>query len=137
MSSSVKMIPKWFKELREMSEGERRQIVEIVLASVSCHGSLKNEPTEIGKQMVSWIKREFELIGFAPNTTYLKAQGKKSELDATWVHPWGMVTLIYKNKTLPFLIYVNAGMRKDEMLLKQIPFNSDSFGNEAVKGLTS
>ena len=111
--------------------------MQIVLTNVSKHGSLNDRPTEIGKQLVGWIKKEFEIVGLTPTTTYLKVDAKKDEIFATFVHPWAMVTLLYKHKTLPFCIQVNSGMRKDEMLLAQIPFNSSLFDNEDVIGLTS
>ena len=136
-SSKVKMTPRWYKETFDAESKLRKQMVEDILYNVSCHGSLMDQPTEIGKQFVDWIRKEFVLIGFAPNTTYMKIEGKGDDLQATWVHPWAMNTLIYKNKKLPFLIYVNAGMRLNEMLLAEIPFNMEAFENVLAGGLTS
>lgn len=137
MSDKVKMIPRWYKSVREQSSAARKRLVEITLDNISRHGSLTDQPTEVGKQLVSWIKKEFVLVGIAPNITYLKVESAKKDLNATYVHPWAMTTLIYKHKKLPFLIQVNAGMRLDKMLLAEIPMNAELFAKMEVAGITS
>jgi len=135
MSEKVKSFPRWYEEMADKSPSFRKQIVETVLKNVSCHGSSNDKPTPLGKQFVGWIRKEFELIGFAPNAMYLRVSG--ADLQATFIHPWAMITLLYKHKKLPFVIQVNSGMRKDEMMLAQIPYNKALFDNEDVIGLTS
>jgi hypothetical protein len=137
MSDKVKMIPRWYKNLRELSQAARVALVEITLDNVCRHGSMTDKYTVQGKKLVSWIKSEFVLVGIAPNFTYLKVKSTKNDLNATYVHPWAMTTLIYKHKTLPFLIQVNAGMRLDQMLLAEIPMNQELFSQMEVTGMTS
>lgn len=137
MSERVKMFPGWYKELRKMNSSAREKLIEIVLENIRRDGDLKDQPTLEGTKLVQMLKRECEFVGFAPNVTYLKCQGKKDELQASFVHPWAMTTLVYKHKKLPILIYANAGMRKDQMLLAELPFNQELLDRIEVIGLTS
>lgn len=136
MSGRVKMFPRWYKQLKDLSPDVRKKLVEAILHAVSCHGSLEDKPTQAGKELVYWIKSEFDLVGFAPNFTYLKAEAKKQEdLEASWIHPWGFETLVYKHKKFPFLIFVNSKMRKDQMFLQEIPFNEDAIEKIVTTGV--
>lgn len=137
MSDKAKILSSWYRDLRESSTASRQAAVETALYNISCHGSKEDRPTVIGKQLVAWIRNEFELIGFTPNTAYLKLNGSGKNASSTYVHAWAMVTLLYKNKKLPFVIQVNAEMRLDKMRLAEIAFNADTFEDEYATGLTS
>jgi len=134
-SEKVKSIPGWYNQLIALSYNQRRELVEKILYNVSTHGSLKDEPTAEGKEMVKWLKQSCDLIGFTPCVTYLKASGDREEMDVTYIHPWGYLTLVYKHKKFPFLITVNSGMRKDKMILASIPANKGVFDGLSVVGI--
>jgi hypothetical protein len=67
---------------------------------------------------------------------YLKGEGSKKDLEATFVHPWAMTTLVFKHKSLPLLMHINAAMEKDGMFLAEIPFNKELFRGVLSEGLT-
>lgn len=137
MSSSDKMtMPLWYKEVLEMSEKERKDLVEKTLDAISREGSLDDKPTKSGVALVQMLKRECELGGFSPNLWYCKFQGGKDLAD-TFIHKWGYPTLVYKHKKLPVTLQVNPGMRKDRMLLQEIPSNRKLFEGVYVVGWTS
>jgi hypothetical protein len=130
-------IPAWFKEVLEMSEKERKELVNEILQAISREGSLNDKPTKSGLALVKMLKNECELGGFSPNLWYCKHQGKSGELRDTFIHKWGYPTLVYKHKNLPITLQVNPGMRKDQMLLKEIPGNRGLFEGVYVVGWTS
>ncbi len=129
-------IPVWFREVLAMNERERKHLVEEILKAISREGSLSDKPTASGLGLVKMLKGQCELVGFSPNLWYCKAEGREGFRD-TFIHKWGYPTLVYKHKTLPILIQANPGMRKDKMLLKEIPGNRGLFEGVYVVGLTS
>lgn len=74
---------------------------------------------------------EFETVGFAANTSYVKIDGNAKELNCMFVHPWGSPTLLLKHKRLPLCVLVSASMRYDETIL-----NENGGQNKQVRGLT-
>ena len=130
-------IPAWYKEVLEMSEADRKRLVNQILDAVSREGSLDDKPTKSGMALVKMLRTECELGGFSPNIWYCKHHGKPSDLRDTFIHKWGYPTLIFKHKKLPVTLQVNPGMRKDKMLLKEIPGNRGLFEGLSVIGWTS
>ncbi len=129
-------MPRWFKEILQMTEAERKNLVEEILRAVSTEGSTSDRPTASGVALVKFIRKECDLVGFTPNIWYVKAVGPKSDLKDTFIHKWGYPTLLYKHKKLPYTIQVNPGMRKDRMLLAEIPGNRGLYKGVYVVGLT-
>lgn len=136
MSTDKMTIPGWYKEVLNMTESERKSLVAEILKAVAMDGSKNDRATVSGQKLVTYIRREFDLVGFCPNVWYGKASGSKNDLRDTFIHKWGYPTLLYKHKTLPFTMQVNPGMRKDKMLLTEIPGNRGLYEGVYVVGLT-
>jgi hypothetical protein len=132
MAGKTKMFPGWYKELRKLSASDRVALLEIVMENIRRGGDLKDRVNAEGDALVKELRRDYLFVGFSPSVMYLK----KTNDEATYVHPWGMVTLIFKHKRLPTLLHVNAAMRKDEMLLAKIPFNREVFEALDATGIT-
>ena len=132
MAAKIKMFPSWYKELRELNASAREALIEIVLENL--RRDINDRVSEEGSALVKDLRRNYEFVGFSPSVMYLKARDKDQE--ATYVHPWAMVTLIFKHKRLPTLTHVNAAMRKDEMILAKIPFNHEVFEAIEARGIT-
>lgn len=133
--TDAQMLPHWFKEVLQMTERERTELIGHILEAVSREGSLNDKPTKSGLDLVKMLKRDCELQGFCPNSMYARAKGK--DLKDMFFHKWGYPTLLYKHKKLPIVISVNPGMRKDTMMLSEIPHNKRLFEGVYVVGLTS
>lgn len=127
------LIPRHIEEFLNLSSRDKKRLVEIAMDNIERFGSLEDRPTEEGRAMRQWLERQFQFIGVSPNTMYIKTDDSQVPL----IHPWGMTTLLFKHKRLPFVVSVNAEMRLDEMKLQEIPFNRETFqGKGSVKGLT-
>lgn len=137
MASDQMTIPKWYRAILDMTEKDRLGLVEKILHAIEREGSLNDQPTASGRAMVRMLKRDCELVGFGPNLWYAKARGGKADLRDTFIHKWGYPTLVYKHKKMPMTLQVNPGMRKDRMLLAEIPHNRKLFDGVYVIGLTS
>lgn len=135
MSSDSMNFPKWYREVLEMSEKERVDLVNKTLNEIAKEGSINDKPTASGLALVKMLRTECELGGFSPNIYYCRHKGR--DLKDTFIHKWGYPTLIYKHKRYPMTIQVNPGMRKDKMLLTEIPGNRKLFEGIYVVGWTS
>lgn len=130
------MFPGWYRDLEEMSPQARAKLIDVVLDNISRFGTQNDSVNSACSELVRALKRDFDFVGFSPSVMYLKHKGDRDDLDATFVHPWAMVTLIFKHRKLPMLIHVNAGMKKDKMILASIPFNHEVFEGIAARGIT-
>lgn len=132
----ARQFPIWYLELLQMSEKERESLVNDLLHSISCYNSTNHTPTKEGKNLVTMLKKQCVLQGFSPEILYTKGSGKTSDLKDTFCHRWGYPTLLYKHKILPIVIQVNPGLRRDTMVLSEIPGNRGSFDGVYVVGIT-
>jgi hypothetical protein len=133
----VKSFPGWYNLLQAQSAASRKKLVAIALDNIRRGGDIHDEIVPECDEMVKALKRDFRFVGISPNLMYLKTEGSQDDLDATHVHTWGMCTLVYKHKTLPFLIQINAAMEWDDSMLAKIPANADLFAGISIRGGTS
>ena len=82
------------------------------------------------------LTKECTLIGICPNNYYVlhKTREAGKDMDSTFIHKWGYPTLLYKYNKAPIVFQVNPGIRLDEMLLNEIPYNQKFFKGVAVSG---
>ena len=132
----IKSFTDSYKMIQDLSASDRARLIEITFDNIKRGGDIDDQVVPECDEMVKALKRDFKFIGFSPNLMYLKARGPKDDLEATYIHPWAMTTLIFKHKTLPFLIHINAAMEWDESFLSKIPQNHELFEGRDLKGGT-
>lgn len=132
MAARVKDYLPWVALMTKIPASERMRWVKEVFAGIR---SYRNKQSDASR--ASWLsdvlsdRKEFELVGFAANVTYVRIDGNAMDLSAMYVHPWGTPTLLLKHKRLPVIIMASPSMRYDASLLAEA-------GNKtsAVKGFT-
>ena len=132
----VKSFPGWYKDVQDHPASARKRLVEIALDNIRRGGNINDQVVPECDEMVKTLRRDYKLIGISPNLMYLKVDGSREDLNATYIHPWGMTTLIFKHKKLPILLHVNAAMEWDESFLAKIPQNHELFEGRDLKGGT-
>jgi len=123
----------WATILLDSTVQDRKEIIDLVFDSIE---SFKDgEPSEEGKEAVSYLKNHCKLIGFSPATSYImhKERGEGS-LNVFWEHPFSMPALLFKDKELPFLIITHGNIEFDNSKLVKI-YNKVKSGKLKVDGL--
>jgi hypothetical protein len=95
----------------------------------------KGKSKKEGEELIKELKKNYILIGFAPNITYVKHDGAKEDLKYQWVHPFGTPTLLYKHKKLPTLLLVNGNLDFNNSRLNKIDKNK-SLELQSILGIT-
>lgn len=136
MSSLKDKVPLWFQEFSQMSQSEREKVMDDTLKAVACFNSTDGKPTSDGRALVVYLRRECLIQGLTYETCYSPVQGGNKELQSLFIHKYGLPTLLYVHKRLPFVLNVNPAIRKDAMVLSEIPANSTHFRHVYTVGIT-
>ena len=121
----------WVKNLIFSSLKFRKETKEIALEGILQH--IGGEETPEMKEFLVFLKKEAEFIGFIPSVSYIKEKSShKEELEAMFVHPFSVPTLLYKIKNRPALIIVNVNLSFNDSVLCKI---SENKYNEDIKNL--
>jgi len=138
---SVKQYASWVQMMQNLSENKRQEWVKRI------HNSLKEqaqkEKTRERKELINFSKllqdkNIFKLIGFSPNTQYIKdsiGKNDPGELDPVYIHAFGTPKLLYAHKKLPVLVIIGPDLRIDESVLDE---GSNKYKNNRhdIKGIT-
>lgn len=141
---------KWVKTMLDTPQKEREGWVKMILSGIRSNPASYISPTDKGdlKEKISRASKElnnlvdyitstdFDIMGFAPNVSYIRVTGSKSYLDALWIHPFSSPTLVVKHKTLPVIMLVGASLQKDKSTIYEIPPNSKEIFDNPVEGYT-
>ena len=84
-------------------------------------------------ECINTIMDNSELVGIAPNVSYMMVKGSKEELECMWVHPFSVPTLLLKVKDAPILIMANANLDYNDSVLTKIEHNE--YHEELMKTL--
>ena len=110
---SVKKFLTWAKQFIKMSSRERNKIKNLVLDQVRSEN----------RKLYNFINSpDIEFVGVAASTEYLLCDGPVDELEALWVHPHGIPSLIFAGKG--YMVIVNPILRVSDSVLSEIPGNS-------------
>lgn len=122
MVKTVKSMLSWAKVLLTSSKKERKEAKNIALDGILKYN--KGIETKEGQELVRFLKKDCELVGFVPHIAYIKDDGAdKGELESVWVHPFAQRTLLYKIKGSPCLILVNSSIELNDSSLRKIKGN--------------
>lgn len=91
---------------------------------------------EINQDMlecINTIMDNSELVGIAPNVSYMMVKGDKEEMESMWVHAFSVPTLLLKVKGTPMLVMVNANLEYNDSVLTKIKHNE--YHEELMKTL--
>lgn len=128
----------WARILAQSDKNFRKKLADEILKSLkdfSEHGEGHFDKSAGAELFNEFSSSDYQIVGFAPNVSYIKADGTSEDLHALFVHPWAAGTLLLKHKTLPFVVMTNPGIRWGKSYLKEMPENSDVA--QDVEGLTS
>jgi len=127
--------PSWAEVLRGASVTERQEAFDIAMDGISKFkdGKVSKE----GKKIIDYLENEFDFVGFATNSSYVRKNGKN--LESLYIHPYGQRTLLFVHKTLPFALYVNSSLKFNKTALSSIKGNESHVksGSFDVIGITS
>ncbi len=102
----------WSEMLSEISASERMKLKEQVLHDIETFNSKTDKPTPEGKRLVAELRSpQFHFIGFIDNVSYIKASGDSDDLRAKFLHPHGMLALLYFHKPTCTLVIAAPGIR--------------------------
>lgn len=132
--SEIKEYLTWVWDLIKSKASHRKEAR--TLAEDAVKNFKKGNPSKEGDTLCSQLKKDFEFIGFAPNISYIKEKGPKDQLEALWVHPFSVPTLLYKHKKLPYLVLVNGNLDFNNTRLSDIKQNASLDGLENILGIT-
>lgn len=138
----------WLDTLLGSTRSERRSMKAALLEGIRQYGAKwkktdKPQPkdpdfpdlvdpdkvaTELDPDAVALYKdlkseKEWEFIGFAPNTMYVKESGSQAELESIWVHPYAVPALVYKHRRLPLMIYTSPTIEFNTSVLREVDAN--------------
>lgn len=127
-SETLKPQLRWFENLIENAPAEDRQkIVHLVMKN------LYDSKTKADQELYEEIQAgKYKLIGICPRISYALVEGNKEDLDAEWLHPFGVFTLLFKHGSSGHLIIVNPALRLDDSVINQTSGNK-KYG---VRGIT-
>lgn len=126
----VKDFLPWVALMTKLPASERRRWVKTIFDGIKSYRGKSAQKSVWLSDMLADSK-EFELVGFAANVSYVRLDGNATEMAALYVHPWGTPTLLLKHKTLPVILMASPSIRYDQTLLAEA-------GNKTgrVKGFT-
>lgn len=118
----------WANVLASSPEKYRKEMRAMILEEIkhfSEHGE-GHPDTTAGEALYAELKNPdlWEFVGFAPTIKYIRETAPtKEELEALWVHPWGLPALIFKHKKLCVFIMTHPGMRFDKSYPDEMEIN--------------
>lgn len=130
--SEVKQALQWVYTMLETPQPEREHWVKIITEGMRGNAAsfvkpedspamLKRTQEELNALVKTVLGKEFEIIGLAPNISYLRVSGTEDFLKAWWVHPFSSPTLAVKHKRLPIIMIVGASILKDKSNVFELP----------------
>jgi hypothetical protein len=126
----------WAITFLQMSVKRRMKDVETAISGYWNRINHLSEKKQINKDMIECINaimENSELVGIAPQVSYMMVEGSKEELQSIWVHPFSVPTLLLKVKNAPMLIMVNANLDYNDSVLTKIEHNE--YHDELMKTL--
>jgi len=138
MTKDVKQLLDFWTEFLTYPESEREECVDLALESVKKfkNGKFSKEGQALYDMLTS---KEWVITGVTPNLFYFRVNSeasseeeRQSDLDALWVHPFSLFTLVLKHKTLPLIILCNSNLMYNDTVLAHIDGNK---GLKAMKNL--
>lgn len=106
------------KTLSKMDKKEKQALLKLSLDGLR---SYRKE----NKKKDGWFSdylesnKDFELVGFALNYSYINLDPKYGDTGPVWVHPWGLPSLLYRHKRNPVYMLTGPAHRLDENILGQ------------------
>jgi hypothetical protein len=111
--------PTWAEVMRGASTKERQDAFDMAMDGLQkFKGGIDSEE---GQHLVAWLEKEFDFVGFAANSSYVRKSGKN--LESLFIHPYGQRTLLFVHKTLPMAVYVNSSLKFNKTALSSIKGN--------------
>ena len=135
-SNGVVQALTWAITFLYMPAKRRAKDVEIAIKGFWNRMNRLEAKKEINRDMVeciSTIMEKSELIGIAPNVSYMMVKGDQEELESMWVHAFSVPTLLLKVKDTPILIMANANLEFNDSVLTKIEHNE--YHKELMKTL--
>jgi hypothetical protein len=136
MSSLKDKVPLWFQEFAQMTQKDRVNVVSETLTALSKFNSTDDKPTKAGIAFLEFLNRDCVLQGLSYEYCYTMARGSEKDLQSLFIHKFGLPTLVYHHRIMPILIVANPAIRKDKMVLAEIPGNSSIFKHVYTVGTT-
>jgi hypothetical protein len=127
--AQVKQLLDFWKQFLEYSEEEREECVQFALESAKKfkNGKISKDGNELYKFLTSG---DWSITGLAPNLFYFRVnsdadneEDKQADLDALWVHPFSLFTLVLTHKTLPLIVLCNSNLMYNDTVLAHIDGN--------------
>lgn len=101
----------WSEMLSDISSQARRELKELVLSDIETFDSKTDEPTPQGKRVADMLRsRDFEFVGFIDGVGYIKMDGSRDDLKAKFLHPHGMIALLYFHRPTSTLMIAAPGI---------------------------
>ena len=126
---------KWAQILFNGNGKQRMEVVKAVIEAVKIYK--KGKTSKEGEYFYNLITSdEVELVGFAPNITYIRANSSdKSDLEVLWDHRFSVPTLLFHLKDSPVMLLVNPNVNYNDSRLMEIEENSDLIEIRDLKGI--
>jgi hypothetical protein len=124
----------WVFQLVRSSPARRTEAKKLALDHI--RHFKRGKKSEQGENLVKQLIEEFDFVGFTPNVTYVKEKGIKQDLNAQWVHPFSIPTLLFKHKELPILAITNGNLDFNDSRLRKIDKNIDLEELQDILGIT-
>lgn len=126
---------KWAQILFNGNGKQRMEVVKAVIDAVKIYK--KGKTSKEGEYFYNLITSdEVELVGFAPNITYIRANSSdKSDLEVLWDHRFSVPTLLFHLKDSPVMLLVNPNVNYNDSRLMEIEENSDLIEIRDLKGI--
>lgn len=126
----------WVKQLLGLKESDRSRLASEVFRGIGefSHLGEGNQDTSTGKELQKELKKNFTVVGFAPNVSYIREKGSKEDLEALWVHPFATPALLLAHKKLPILVIASGGLRFNETVLNEMKTNIDKYFLTGISG---
>lgn len=115
----------WAADILTDSESERSLKANAILQDIARFNSKDGRPTPEGLKMAREFSDplKYQLIGFVNMVSYIKAQGRKQDLQTTYIHPLSEALLLFKKDSC-CLVIAGADVRFGQSYLSEVKANS-------------
>ncbi len=117
--SKIKEMLSWVYSIVKFPLKDREELYNLSMESIK----YDTKTADLYKMLKD--KKQYEFVGITPNISYVSMDKSytKKELECLWVHPFSRPTLLFYNKRYHYYMLINANLRKDKSVLKEISKN--------------
>lgn len=110
---NIRQILAYANTVSRMSKNEKNRLKELIIDGIRTYRKGSEKKSEWLSDYVE-SGRDFEILGFALNHSYINVDPGYGDTKPLWIHPWGTPSLLLKHKRLPYFMVTGPSIRLDE-----------------------